>query len=387
MNLRIFAPALLTVALVTAGGGASAQDPDPPDSAIYVSMCTETPVASRCVDGSGEQLDTELTALSPDGSTQRVLTTNETYEHHPVFSPGSDRIVFSLGRRGWSCDRNRGLRTMDADGADLEVLTRRSFGCDIATDWSPDGRRILFESECSLCVEVHWISADGEHDERLSREGNRNDPDAYSRAGHWVDGGKGVVYYRSAYGSDEHGVYRVRPDTTRRRRLSPRVLVRDLAVSPNRKLIAFVGSPAEQTPDRRVDVWVMRTDGSNLRRVTDDAPVERDLDWSPDGTTLVFVSGDQDTQLTTVDKDGAGRTALEPAGMTGEYFREYDPHWSPDGTEIVFLAERKPVLSQGFDYAAYVVAADGSYYRRVTEFDQDLRVWGWEPVTALGRDR
>lgn len=379
MNLRSFAPALLAIALVPAGGAASAQDPAGAASAIYVSMCTEAPVASRCVDAAGERLDTELTALSPDGSTQRVLTSNDTYEHHPVWSPGSDRVVLSLGRRGWSCNRNRGLRTMDADGTDLEVLTRRSFGCDIATDWSPDGRRILFESECSLCVEVHWISADGEHDQRLSTEGNRNDPDAYSRAGHWVDGGK-VVYYRSAYGSEDHGVFRVRPDATHRRRLSPRMLVRDLALSPNRKLVAFVGMTAEETPGRHPDIWVMRSDGSNLRQVTDDELVERNLDWSPDGATLVFVSGDQDTQLSTIRRDGTERRVLEPAGMTEEYFREYDPYWSPDGTEIVFLAERLPLLSQGFDYAAYVVAADGSYYRRLTEFDRDLRVWGWEPV-------
>lgn len=255
-------------------------------------------------------------------------------------------------------------------------------GCDFATDWSPNGRRILFDHECALCNEVWWVSADGEHDQRLSTEGNRNDPDAYSSDGHWVDGGKAVVYYKNDYNRDVHGVFRVRPDTTGRRRLGPRMYVDDIAVSPDGRFVAFVGMPYPVTEEGHRDVWVMGSDGSHLVQVTDDAPAEAGLEWSPDGATLVFVSGDQQTMIVTVGRDGSGRRALEPVGMSSEYFREYDPHWSPDGSEIVFLAERLRMLSNDFEYAAYVVAADGSYYRRVTEFERDLRVWGWKPLTS-----
>lgn len=194
------------LALSAVSGAAAAQDPPEPVSAIYVSMCPEPVVAGQCRDAIGQRLDTELTALSPDGDERRVLTDNRAYEHRPVWSPDAERVAFSLGRRGWSCDTNQGLRTMAAAGGDVDVLTRRSFGCDHATDWSPDGRRILFEHECSLCFEVWWVSADDEHDQRLSTEGDRNDPDAYALDGHWVDGGSAVVFGKNDYARDVHGI-------------------------------------------------------------------------------------------------------------------------------------------------------------------------------------
>lgn len=370
-------PAFLALALVPVAGGASAQEAEPA-SAIYVSMCPDPAVGGRCVDGAGEPQDTELTALSPDGSSRVVLTDNRAFEYQPVWSPDSTRMVFSVGRAAWDCDK-AGLRAMDVDGGDLDTLTRRSYGCDIATDWSPTGRRFLFQKECSLCFETWWMSADGEHDERLSTEGKENDSDAYATRGHWVDGGKRVVYSGADY-PRSYGVYRVNPDGTGRRRLTPRMYVYDLDVSPNGKLVAFAGMTIEEDPDRTIDVWVMRSDGSDLRRLTDDEPPEHGLEWSPDGATLVFVSGNQENRIVTVRRDGADYTVVEPVGMSEELFRRWDPHWSPDGTEIVFLGERFAMLSNDLEHAAYVVAADGSYYRRITEFEDGLLVWGWEPV-------
>jgi tRNA A-37 threonylcarbamoyl transferase component Bud32 len=39
------------------------------------------------------------------------------------------------------------------------------------------------------------------------------------------------------------------------------------------------------------NVWVMNVDGSNLRQLTEDGAVKKDLQWMPDGQTLVYVSG------------------------------------------------------------------------------------------------
>lgn len=156
------------------------------------------------------------------------------------------------------------------------------------------------------------------------------------------------------------------------------MFVGDVAVSPNGRLVAFEGMAFAQSPGRQRDLWVMRSDGSNLRRVTDDPPAEHGIQWSPDGDTLVFVSGNQASHLATVRKDGSAYTVLEPDGMGDELFRQWDPFWSPDGAEIVFLGERFG-MTNDLEFAAYVVAADGSHYRRLTEFEQDLRVWGWEP--------
>ena len=108
-------PVLLAAALLPFAGAASAQDAGP-ESAIYVSMCPEEPVGGRCLDAAGGASDTELTALAPDGSARSVLTDNDAYEQRPVWSPDHERVVFSVGPRDYDCERNRGLRTMDADG-------------------------------------------------------------------------------------------------------------------------------------------------------------------------------------------------------------------------------------------------------------------------------
>jgi hypothetical protein len=96
--------------------------------------------------------------------------------------------------------------------------------------------------------------------------------------------------------------------------------------------------------------------------------------------TLAFVSGHQDSYIATVRRDGSDYTVLEPVGLDQELFRQWDLHWAPDGSEIAFLGERITMLGNDLEHAAYVVAADGSSYRRLTEFERGLRVWGWEPV-------
>lgn len=53
-------------------GGVAAAQGFEPASAIYVSMCSEEVLAGRCLDSTGERLDTELTALAPDGSVRHT---------------------------------------------------------------------------------------------------------------------------------------------------------------------------------------------------------------------------------------------------------------------------------------------------------------------------
>jgi Tol biopolymer transport system component len=89
-------------------------------------------------------------------------------------------------------------------------------------------------------------------------------------------------------------------------------------VKPRNGLIAFMrpGTVGEY------DIWVVRPDGTGLRRVTESPANRSDYypDWSPDGSTLLFE-----------------RRKLDPAAAGGdEALYAVDAAWSPSGNRIAF---------------------------------------------------
>ncbi|NMC13263.1 MAG: hypothetical protein GYA34_10325, partial [Chloroflexi bacterium] len=89
-------------------------------------------------------------------------------------------------------------------------------------------------------------------------------------------------------------------------------------------------------------IWVMDSEGKNLRQVTDMPEGACQPDWSPDGMQLIFISpcsGNQETYrgsgLFVINYDGSGLLPLStiPGG-------DYDPDWSPDGKFIAFTSLR-----------------------------------------------
>lgn len=95
-------------------------------------------------------------------------------------------------------------------------------------------------------------------------------------------------------------------------------------------------------------VWVMRTDGSRLRRV---AP-GREATWSPDGSRIAFESGEG--RLATINSDGSGFTVL--ISDTAEFV--HSTSWSPDGSRIAY--------SSWADNQLYVIRLSDGQIRRLT---------------------
>jgi eukaryotic-like serine/threonine-protein kinase len=103
--------------------------------------------------------------------------------------------------------------------------------------------------------------------------------------------------------------------------------LRDQALSPDGEWIAF-------TTSGREDLFVVRSDGTGFRQLTDDAFRDRGVSWSPDGKRLAFYSNREgEYQAFTVRPDGSElkRVTALPGGLTF-------PSWSPDGAELVACA-------------------------------------------------
>jgi Tol biopolymer transport system component len=98
------------------------------------------------------------------------------------------------------------------------------------------------------------------------------------------------------------------------------------AVSPDGGLVAFVARAGGQA-----HLYVIGSDGTNLRRLANKLDIRGAPSWSPDGTWLAVVAGEggQGQPLFRVPADGGAPERLVE-GVA------YSPVWSPDGRFIVY---------------------------------------------------
>jgi len=133
--------------------------------------------------------------------------------------------------------------------------------------------------------------------------------------------------------------------------------------SPDGSTIAYVSTRAQGTDD----IYVMDADGGRIRRVTAEAGDEYDPAWSPDGSRIAFGFDDLgirefSSSIDTVDLESGELSRL----ITKRNQRLGWPAWSPDGSKIAFAA-----YTQG-GYELFVMDADGGDPHVVHEEPRDL---------------
>ncbi len=80
----------------------------------------------------------------------------------------------------------------------------------------------------------------------------------------------------------------------------------------------------------RMEVWSARPDGSDLRKISDQAGSSYQPRWSPDGRQIAFVN------------DGTIRIVPADGGPSQAIARGWWPAWSPDGKRLAFSAGSPP---------------------------------------------
>ena len=102
--------------------------------------------------------------------------------------------------------------------------------------------------------------------------------------------------------------------------------------------------------DGKGDIFVIQSDGSELKNLTNHPAEDAIPAWSPDGTRIVFRSDrDGNNEIYVMNADGSGLTNL-----TNNPAYDDRPVWSPDGSRLAFYSDR------GRNFDVYVMNVDGS---------------------------
>jgi Tol biopolymer transport system component len=145
-----------------------------------------------------------------------------------------------------------------------------------------------------------------------------------------------------------------------------------LAAAPNGK-IAYVVDMG--FPDYTTDIWVMDADGSNQINITNTPSVsEYGPVWSPDGSKIAYVTGDQVASGVWV-MNGDGTNQVKLSTFVGS---EFGPTWSADNSKIA-LVRYVPGIVISIQFDIFVVALDGSSDVNITNSDYDELEPAWSP--------
>jgi Tol biopolymer transport system component len=154
----------------------------------------------------------------------------------------------------------------------------------------------------------------------------------FSRDGAWL------IYVSYPDGA----LWRCRPDGTDRRRLTAPPLRASLPRwSPDGKWIAFSG----QEYGNPVSIYLISSDGSSRETIPSSDPDKWQIapSWSPDASSILFVSGAESRKLEIFHRS-TGKTSTLSETKT------FQPLWSPDGRHIVATREGHGI--QLYDFKA-----------------------------------
>ena len=127
--------------------------------------------------------------------------------------------------------------------------------------------------------------------------------------------------------------------------------------SPDGGKIAFNARPAGAANN---DIYVVSSDGSGLVDVTNASGNDVWPAWSTDGSKIVFVSDRTGlNQVWIMNADGSGQRQLTFDSTK----KDQTPEWSPDGTKIAYTVDVSTTVAGG---DIWVMNADGSDQQPIT---------------------
>lgn len=262
------------------------------------------------------------------------------------------------------------------DGTDYKKITNFK-GEDRNAVWNSDESGFYYLSEKDGTFNVYYRDLNGVSDKQLtSFKGNPVRFLSAADNGTLCFGYDGELYTMKEGGAPvKVNVNIIRDDmqrdVVRRLRASG---ASEVSVSPVNKEIAFVMGG---------DVYVTSLDYSTTRQITDTPVRERDVDFAPDGRSIVYASERdgmwQIYQTSLADKDEKNFTyakELEEERLTDGTYTAFQPAYNPQGKEIAFLKNRTEICVLDLKSKKVRVAMEGKYQYSYSDGDQS---YSWSP--------
>ncbi len=241
----------------------------------------------------GQAGDYEIFAMAPDGTRLTNLTQSWADDLAPVWSPDGRHIAFVSFRDTLTGKFGLGdgsIYVMEFDpqtGQSGNVWRVTGEGSSEGwPTWSPDGRRIAFQSDRSGNWDIWIANADGSGLVQLTRS---TVADRYAA---WSPDGSRMAFTSNRNGNEEIWVVSIQEALEQ----GNDSMAVNLSKSPHRDRYPMWSRDGKRLTfntnrDGNYEVYVMNADGSQPRNVSQSPKSDEGMaDWSPNGSRLVIYS-------------------------------------------------------------------------------------------------
>ena len=215
----------------------------------------------------------QICLINADGSGLRVLTPAGSYDDFfPSVTPDGSLIVFYGISNGEEYPSNHDIWLMERDGANTFQLTNLAGG---GWDpvWSPDGTQILFASQVRGVPQLFIIDADGTGLRQVTDLAGVRGRNDWSADGITLSTYIGESWNREIYVFDTQGE-NLRQLTDGGNNLAP-------SFSPDGRWITFMSYRDHPSQALGCEIYIMRVDGTDARRLTDNDICDWQPRWGP----------------------------------------------------------------------------------------------------------